>query len=381
MTGSDASSGQKGLAEPSFSAASGKDLYRNFVIMCVAFSANHGCINTAMNYAGTDFPETGDTSNAALYGTYCFSAMFLSSVVIASAGPKYGLLAGLLLYTVYVGSFLIALVSSPVVMVVGGALGGFGAGFLWVCQGTYFTETAKLYAAAKNQPLEKVSSMLGSTFAIIYLGSEMTADYLASLIKHFLPGTKGNKVVYGSYTIICAVSVFGMMLAQDVRPAPERGSVKSLSLNMVTQKAAAAANLLMNDLRMVLMVPTQLAFAFVSTFLTAYINSEITAQMIGHANLGLLLGEIAFIAGLTSFISERFITATGLLWPMMCLGAFAFACVVLPFAIEPNPESYEAVWKVVLVYMAQGVGRGVYESTNKAVIASFFPDDAPAAFG
>jgi hypothetical protein len=27
-----------------------------------------------------------------------------------------------------------------------------------------------------------------------------------------------------------------------------------------------------------------------------------------------------------------------------------------------------------------GVGRGVYESTNKAVIAGFFPDDAPAAF-
>jgi hypothetical protein len=27
-----------------------------------------------------------------------------------------------------------------------------------------------------------------------------------------------------------------------------------------------------------------------------------------------------------------------------------------------------------------GVGRGIFESTNKAVIAGFFPDDAPAAF-
>lgn len=43
-----------------------------------------------------------------------------------------------------------------------------------------------------------------------------------------------------------------------------------------------------------------------------------------------------------------------------------------------NSDIYIAT--LIFVYMLHGVGRGIFESTNKAVIADFFGDHAPAAF-
>merc|ERR1712086_230668 len=82
-------------------------------------------------------------------------------------------------------------------------------------------------------------------------------------------------------------------------------------------------------------------------------------------------------------------TATVLTWPLlylrqkfnvslvMMIGAVCFMFVaVMSYALEPGALRH-VMW---LIYIVYGCGRAVWESTNKAVFAEFFPDDPQAAF-
>ena len=124
--------------------------------------------------------------------------------------------------------------------------------------------------------------------------------------------------------------------------------------------------MLLSDPKMALLIPTQLAFAVVATFLNAYITPAVLGNVIGNAKIGYFLGIIAAVATVVSVAAGWFIRKTDLRWPMMLMGAVAFASVVVPFIIEPDPGSFErnGVYKAVLLYAAQGVGRGIYESTG-----------------
>jgi hypothetical protein len=247
-------------------------IMRNFVVMCVSFSANHGCITIASGYAAADFPLTGNASNSALYSMYCVSAMFFGGVIITVSGSKNGLVGGLFLYTIYIASFFVAIVTnSGSLIIAGAAIGGLGAGFLWVCQGTYYTECARLYSGATGKDLGIVTGELGSIFATIYLGLELVTKLLAGCVKLAFPGKAGSIVVYVSCTIVCVFSVFGMLATIDLRSAKQKeGTI--ITFDLLTAKAIAAANLMVSDVRMPLMVPTQLAFSCVATFLGAYVT-------------------------------------------------------------------------------------------------------------
>jgi len=358
-------------------------IMRTFTLMCVSFSVNHACITTASGYAAADFPTSGNASNSALYSAYCVSAMFFGGAIITAVGAKKGLIGGLFLYTIYIATFFVAIVTnSGSLIIAGAAIGGLGAGFLWVCQGSYYTECSKLYASATGKDLPTVTGELGSHFATIFLSLELVFKLLAGFIKLGIPGKTGSVVVYIFFFIACVCSVFGMIACTDLRSAEER-QPKAVTAEMITGKAIAAANLMVSDIRMPLMIPTQLAFAFVASFLGAYVTPDITGKALGadaNAYIAFFLGQIALVAALVSYAGGKFISATGLQWPMMAMGAGAFSCVVAPFLISTEVSTYTEVWKVILIYTAMGVGRGIFESTNKAVIAGFFPDDAPAAF-
>jgi hypothetical protein len=247
-------------------------IMRTFTLMCVSFSVNHACITTASGYAAADFPTSGNASNSALYSAYCVSAMFFGGAIITAVGAKKGLIGGLFLYTIYISTFFVAnIADESFLIIVGAAIGGMGAGFLWVCQGSYYTECSKLYASATGKDLPTVTGELGSHFATIFLSLELVFKLLAGFIKLGIPGKTGSLVVYIFFFIACVCSVFGMIACTDLRSAEER-QPKAVTADMITGKAIAAANLMVSDIRMPLMIPTQLAFAFVASFLGAYVT-------------------------------------------------------------------------------------------------------------
>jgi hypothetical protein len=73
----------------------GKDLYQNFVMMCIAFSLNHGAVVSCLAYAAAELGnDLGSTSSGILYTCYALTALLASKPFVASVGPKYALLAG-----------------------------------------------------------------------------------------------------------------------------------------------------------------------------------------------------------------------------------------------------------------------------------------------
>jgi hypothetical protein len=90
---------------------------------------------------------------------------------------------------IYVLTFWIAVESrQPAAIIVGAAFGGFGGGYLWVCQGAYFTESAKLYAEATGESIEIATGKFGSLFATVFLTFEAGSKLVAGAIKSALPG-------------------------------------------------------------------------------------------------------------------------------------------------------------------------------------------------
>jgi hypothetical protein len=73
----------------------GTALYRNFMIMCIAFSLNHGAVVSCLAYAAAELGnDLGSTSSGILYVCYALTALLASKPFVAAVGPKYALLAG-----------------------------------------------------------------------------------------------------------------------------------------------------------------------------------------------------------------------------------------------------------------------------------------------
>ena len=133
-----------------------------------------------------------------------------------------------------------------------------------------------------------------------------------------------------------------------------------------------------------LLLPFEFTFGFAAAFLNGYINPNVTKNVLSSADIGWFSGIVAGIACMVSAFGGGFIKKTGLKWPLMITGSLCFVAMALPFLFSDprgwSDDKSSAYWKLALIYAAQGVGRGIFESTNKAVVADFFSSNAPAAF-
>jgi hypothetical protein len=122
-----------------------------------------------------------------------------------------------------------------------------------------------------------------------------------------------------------------------------------------------------------LLLPYQISFGFSASFIGFYINSNIISGYLGD-------GYIGFLSALST------ITAVCLAYPyalvankyrngkfyIMIFGMLAFFFSGFPLLILTDEEISE--WGFLLLYVIiHGAGRGVWESTNKAVILEYFP--------
>ncbi|KAJ1442737.1 hypothetical protein B484DRAFT_389866, partial [Ochromonadaceae sp. CCMP2298] len=115
-----------------------RSLYLNFLMMCVVFSANHGCVVSCLAYATTELGDSlGGYGSGTLYVFYALTALLLSKPLVEMVGPKYGLLCGVGGYCVYIGGFLFAVVVPDLawpVFLMAAAVGGMAGGVLWTAQ-------------------------------------------------------------------------------------------------------------------------------------------------------------------------------------------------------------------------------------------------------
>lgn len=122
------------------------------------------------------------------------------------------------------------------------------------------------------------------------------------------------------------------------------------------------------------MIPYQICFGLASGFIVTYVNGVVVTDNIGDGYIGMLSGIAIVVAvlcaGPYAYISNRFKLGK---WIIMLFGGLCFSYAGI--AVLAMPNSQLAKWQNIIPYfIIHGAARGVWENTNKSVIADLFPD-------
>lgn len=130
-----------------------------------------------------------------------------------------------------------------------------------------------------------------------------------------------------------------------------------------------------------LLSPVNILFGLSAGFMNNYVNVTCAVPKLGGSSAGWLGAVTVVAAALGTPLANSLSTAShdgkGV---ALTVGAACF--LVAPVALWETGRCNDwASWLVVLLYVFQGFGRSVYESTNRAVFADFFSgEDADPAF-
>jgi len=372
---------------------------REFWIMSVAFGLNHASVTTPLQFATSVLTQKlGYASDCSLYFATFLCCLFFANPMFARLGAKRGLSISMLLYTVYAGTFGLAIWLCPnkdnvgackegsatgamwAVAVIGGLIGGIGAGLLWTSQGAFYAQVCEKIGALENRPKEEVTADFSGRFGIIFLGFEAVVRALTSV----LTGPDGIGfglhfwVAFTIWTIASLVATVGFhFFSTDLTPPTSTASRAGFM-----DKLLAAVGL-WNDPKLWLLQATNITFGFAAAYNGGYIASNITSvalKKVGGASfLGYGGAVLSLWAALLSRIFGPVATKVGK-GPILAAGGIVFGLLaILSWIMRGDPENYG--FTVVIFYLLMGTGRAVYESTNKAIFADFFPGDkAPGAF-
>jgi len=292
--------------------------------------------------------------------------------LIACLGLKRTVLFAMSCYCVYVGCFALAAFvgkEAPSAQLwlfsAASCSGGIAAGVLWTAQGGYFARTVDLLARKEGSERSSLTSSLSGKFAFYLLMFEVVSKLTWSFLDRFY---FHGWVIAAGFTLTGATATALMTRSLELSSPNPAGSW--------TTKAKAAASL-WRDPVVFLISGLNLTFGFSAAFMNGYINAHFTAVQIGKFAVPMFAASTALAAALLASLFGSITVRVGK-GPVMLLGAASFFCIPASFFALNRCGGWEG-WLIVL-YVLQGVGRAVYESTSKGIFADFFPDDSVAAF-
>jgi len=143
--------------------------------------------------------------------------------------------------------------------------------------------------------------------------------------------------------------------------------------------ALDTGGMLISDPLLILLVPVQFAFGFACSFVNYYVFGSIIADSakLGSRYIGALSALVCCCGAVMAIPAGWVAKAHGKVG-LMVVGSCCLATVGVGVLLCSNDQL--ASWGSIIVYLAiYGVGRGIWENTNKAVVADFFSDGAPSA--
>jgi len=330
------------------------------------FAVNHGVVTTPLAVAtATLGNELGTVGNGTLYAATLLSSLFLGAPLVSSLGSKGGLLLGMLFYCIYVGCFAAAVASSPgawlqwALFLVGSGCGGLAAGVLWTAQGGYFASTADGLAAATGQERQQATAGLAGSFAFVYLALEVASKVGFSVLQKVQLDLGLIALVY----LVVGVASLAMMAGIIDFRTETKEEVNPLSKLL-------SATSLWSDPVIWLLAPTNLAFGFSAAYMNGYINGTFATQELGKESVAFLGAVTALTAAVLAraygSLSEKFGKA-----PVIAIGSACFLAIPLSQSLLGCCGGWG--WLILGLYLLQGSGRAVYESTNRALFSDFFP--------
>jgi len=368
----------------------------HFCLMGICFGINHGCVTAVLALASADFNhDVASISSATLYFFYTLSALLFAVPVVLIKGPKFVLCLGTALYCLYVIPFAIITVGGKyiseeaglVLATVGSVIGGMGAGWLWTAQGAYFAKAAELYSQETGKPIEDVNGFFGGVFAFLYVGWEVILKLFSSVVRDSWTAhhdKTSTDFVFLFYAGACCLSAFAMNFIKavplekpDAEIMEQGGKPGCLTLMCKKLKSIQEVG---TDIKIWLLGPLNVSFGYCASYLAFYMSGTVAKASIGASNIGYLTAIIPGYAAVASppyaWVSQY--TGKGF---MMWFGCASFFTIGLIGWLVPQKILIDGGWPTLIgIYLLQGNGRAVFESTNRAVFADFFPDTKAGAF-
>jgi len=357
---------------------------RNFIVMAICFSVNHGCVTSVLALASTDFNDNlAAISSALLYGTYTTSALFAAVPLVLTLGAKKSLSFGLWLYCFYIIPFAIILLFPQIsdwvttgLVIFGSTIGGFGAGWLWTAQGKYFAAASQEYSKAGGYPQEEINGYFGGIFSTIYVGFEVFMKLFSSVVRDSWH-VGGKQFVFTFYATSAIIAAIGMLF---VRPLPKAPTTETSTTVDLCCKKLKDIRTVSRDVKIWLLGPLNFAFGFAASYVAWYLNNKVGSVSVGDSNVGYLAAMIPGYAALAGVPYSYFGKFLGK-WVMMLLGCLSFFTIGLVGYVVPKQTLIDGKWAILIaLYIVMGNGRAVFESTNRAVFADFFPKTSAGAF-
>lgn len=386
---------------------SGPAIMFNFICMALSFSINHGTVTAMIAIASTSLPiELAGIQTGVLYVMYTLSALTVAAGMVQWTGAKWALVWALGLYCFYVGSFLMASMVPPstwYAAIIGATIGGFAAGWLWTAQGAYFSRSAEIYAKSMGIEKEKAVTLFAAIFSTIYVGFEVICKGLTSLLNNW----GGNDLIFGVMLSCAVISTVAMFFVRsppaEIPDALDPDSQPLLSAQPVNtptnietpeltwklsfykwrsnagKKIKLASNLFVRSRKLQYLSFLNFSFGLTGAFLQLIVNSDILTAAVGKENIGYVNAISPAVATLMSFPYSWLCNRIGRM-PLMIFGALNFFLVSVFVGSFPMDVLQSMGWGICFLYILQGSGRAIFESTSKATFADFFPNDKEAAF-
>merc|ERR1740139_1610991 len=230
--------------------------------------------------------------------------------------------------------------------VLGSVIGGFAAGPLWTFQGVVVgkivEDVAEQESLETNEQKQALSGSLWGTFGLWFLGWEAVIRAGVSLLN------KAGASQAVTFYVLAAMAFGATALWHLCTPscADTRQPAGTLC-----GKAAKAISM-WSDPKILLLQFTNITFGF------------------GAAFLGLLSAVISLIGGVSAR-GFSFVTPHIGKGPVIFIGAASFFLIGLFSLVFPDAEALG--FGAIVFPILMGLGRGVYESTNKGVFNDFYP--------
>lgn len=357
---------------------------RDFNLVSATFGVVHATVTTPIMFAATVLTnEVGQASDAVLYAMCLVSSLFFATAILGLLDTKKGLALAMLGYTVYVLLFAISSslcaefdlqhrclrgfqLQAPLALI-GAGVGGLAAGVMWTCQGVFFVDFSTRISEAELQDPSVITAELASIFASIFLFMEFVMRLLSTLLTKYAD-LAFSTLFYG-YCIVALVTTVVFVTAAPESKMRTQGTVCSKAFDAVKQ---------WRDPKMWLLQCTNVTFGFAASWLAGDVDRNILSVALSASFIG--FGG-ALISGLACVLS-RVLGSLALIvgkGPVVTLGALSFLAMGVLSRWVGDPATWG--WGAFVFYILMGIGRAVYEGTNKAIFADYYPgEQSPGAF-
>lgn len=399
------------------------DYYINYIIFCCTFSVLHGAVDGVLAftvpYLGASL---GGIGNGLMYITYALSCVYVADPCVSFFGSKKAVLIGMFLLLLYTLSVCFSIFISPIkwyLFPLGAVCGGFGAGIIWTSQGTYYVKNSLEYsravqleltladrgdageseqtdvpegsavALAESTATSKTNTIFASIFAFSYLGFETVIISFATLVYYTNGGADSSDgqvpiwqyVVFGVYgsmaaaaymiAFVCLRSWKDSINAAGIKVKSYRSALKLISSYMYTH-FLHVRGLLLTHRDIKLLMPYEFTFGMVTALFISYIlGFAIATDDAMEGYIGVLGAIVTLVAACVAYpinvVTTRFADLRSKLM-IVFLGCTCWTLCVMGVLLLPSGELSQ--WSVIVPYVIlHGVGRGIWENTNKAIIA------------